>query len=51
MLPVATPPNAIVYGSEKFTIAQMIRAGFYINIVGIAVVTVFATYVLPQVIS
>ena len=51
MLPVATPPNAIVYGSEKFTIAPMIRAGFYINIVGIAVVTVFATYVLPQVIS
>ena len=51
MLPVATPPNAIVYGSEKFTIAQMIRAGFYINIVGIAVVTVFATDVLPQVIS
>ena len=28
MLPVATPPNAIVYGSEKFSIGQMMRAGF-----------------------
>lgn len=51
MLPVATPPNAIVYGSEKFTISQMMRAGFYINIVGIIVVTIFATYVLPEIIN
>ena len=51
MLPVATPPNAIVYGSEKFTISQMMRAGFYINIVGIIVVTIFATYVLPGIIN
>jgi sodium-dependent dicarboxylate transporter 2/3/5 len=47
MLPVATPPNAIVYGSEKFTIAQMMRAGFYLNVVGIVVVTLFSAYVLP----
>ena len=51
MLPVATPPNAIVYGSEKFTISQMMRAGFYINIVGIIVVTIFATYILPEIIN
>ena len=42
MLPVATPPNAIVYGSNKFTIATMMRAGFALNIVGILVVTIFA---------
>ena len=47
MLPVATPPNAIVYGSEKFGIAEMMRAGLYINIVGIIVVTLFSAYVLP----
>ena len=35
MLPVATPPNAIVYGSNKFTIATMMRAGFTLNIIGI----------------
>ncbi len=49
MLPVATPPNAIVYGSEKFTISEMMKAGFYINIIGIIVVTIFAAFVLPVV--
>lgn len=47
MLPVATPPNAIVYGSEKFTISEMMKAGFYINVVGIVVVTAFSAFVLP----
>ena len=47
MLPVATPPNAIVYGSNKFTIATMMRAGFVLNIVGIIVVTIFAYYFAP----
>ena len=44
MLPVATPPNAIVYGANKFKIIDMMRAGFFINIAGIFVVTVFAYY-------
>ena len=44
MLPVATPPNAIVYGANKFKIIDMMRAGFLINIAGIFVVTVFAYY-------
>jgi sodium-dependent dicarboxylate transporter 2/3/5 len=47
MLPVATPPNAIVYGSGKFTIATMMKAGFALNIIGIAVVTLFAYYLAP----
>ena len=49
MLPVATPPNAIVYGSGKFTIPQMIRAGFALNIIGIILVTVFAYFVAPMI--
>jgi sodium-dependent dicarboxylate transporter 2/3/5 len=49
MLPVATPPNAIVYGSGKFTIATMIKAGFFINIIGILVVTLFSYYLAPLV--
>ena len=49
MLPVATPPNAIVYGSNKFTIATMMRAGFALNIIGIFIVTVFAYYLAPLV--
>ena len=49
MLPVATPPNAIVYGSGKFTIATMMKAGFALNVVGIIVVTLFSYYLAPLV--
>ena len=49
MLPVATPPNAIVYGSGKFTIATMMRAGFVLNIIGIVVVTLFAYFLAPKI--
>lgn len=47
MLPVATPPNAIVYGSGKLTISEMMRAGLAINIIGIILVTVFSYFVAP----
>jgi len=39
MLPVATPPNAIVFSSERIRINEMIRAGFALNIVSIFVIT------------
>jgi solute carrier family 13 (sodium-dependent dicarboxylate transporter), member 2/3/5 len=32
-MPVATPPNAIVYASERITIPQMARAGLWLNFV------------------
>ena len=47
MLPVATPPNAIVYGSGKFDIATMMKAGLALNIIGIFVVTLFAYFLAP----
>lgn len=39
MLPVATPPNAIVFGKGTITIRQMIREGFVLNLLGVVVVT------------
>jgi sodium-dependent dicarboxylate transporter 2/3/5 len=39
MLPVATPPNAIVFGSGYIRIADMARAGFALNLLGILLIT------------
>ena len=38
MLPVAAPPNAFVFGSGRVEIRDMIRAGIWLNRVGIAVI-------------
>jgi len=39
MLPVATPPNAIVFSAGYLNIKDMVRAGFVLNLVGIIVIT------------
>ncbi len=40
MLPAATPPNAIIFGSGRITIPQMARAGIVMNLVGVILVTI-----------
>ena len=39
MLPVATPPNAIVIGSGRVTVQQLFREGIWLNLIGAAVIT------------
>ena len=39
MLPVATPPNAIVFGSGLVRIPDMSRAGIWLNVLGIGLIT------------
>lgn len=41
MLPVGTPPNAIVFGTGSVTIAQMAKGGIWLNVVGILLITGF----------
>ncbi len=45
MLPTATPPNAIIFGTNRIRIATMVRTGFVLNLVGILVV-VLVTWLL-----
>lgn len=47
MLPVATPPNAIVFSSGYLTIPQMARAGLLLNLTAIVVVTLLAELLIP----
>lgn len=47
MLPVATPPNAVVFGSGYLRIPDMAKAGFALNIIGIVLVTVSIYFLLP----
>jgi len=47
MLPVATPPNAIVFGSGKIDVADMARTGFVLNLIAVAGITLYTWLVGP----
>ena len=51
MLPVATPPNAIVFGSGWITIRQMARVGLVLNLIGVVVVTAYCYWLAPIVLG
>jgi sodium-dependent dicarboxylate transporter 2/3/5 len=49
MLPIATPPNAIVYSSGHIKMKEMIRTGFWINLISIIVITLVSHFLVPLV--
>ena len=48
MLPVATPPNAVVFGSGYLEINDMVKKGFWMNITSIIILTFVINYLLPM---
>jgi len=47
MLPVATPPNAVVFGSGYLKISDMVRKGFVMNVISIVLMSLFVFFILP----
>jgi sodium-dependent dicarboxylate transporter 2/3/5 len=42
MLPVATPPNALVFGTERIKLKEMMKVGFVLNIISALVISIIA---------
>lgn len=49
MLPVGTPPNAIVFATNYITMGQMMRAGFFLNLIFIVLITLVVKFWVPLV--
>lgn len=51
MLPMGTPPNAIVFSSGHIRLKQMLKAGLVMNLVAVVLITLFCWFVLPLLIK
>lgn len=49
MLPMGTPPNAIVFASGHIRFRQMVKAGFVMNIIAVLLITLFCWFLLPAI--
>ena len=47
MMPISTPPNAIVFASGHIQIKDMAKTGFWLNLLAIIILVIFAITVIP----
>jgi sodium-dependent dicarboxylate transporter 2/3/5 len=47
MFPISTPPNAIVFGSGAIEMRQMAKAGIWLNLISILLISVYCYYLVP----
>ena len=47
MLPMATPPNAIVFASGHVKVNQMVKTGIYLNLLSVLVIVILCKWLLP----
>ncbi|MDX1935583.1 MAG: DASS family sodium-coupled anion symporter [Flavihumibacter sp.] len=51
MMPMGTPPNAIVFASGYLKLKDMLKAGFVMNIIAVLLITLFSYYLIPVLMS
>jgi sodium-dependent dicarboxylate transporter 2/3/5 len=51
MMPIATPPNAIIFASNRITVLQMMRAGLILNIISVIIISLLAHFLIGVVFS
>jgi len=49
LLPMGTPPNALIYEKAKIPMREMFQNGFILNLVGIAIISLFTILIAPEV--
>ena len=49
MLPVATPPNTLVFGTEKIMMKDMVNTGVWLNILGIIIISSICSWLVMMV--
>ena len=49
MLPVGTPPNAIVFGTNKVSIGEMVKTGFGLNVIASIIIILVVYFWVPVV--
>lgn len=47
MFPVATPPNAIIFGSGRIKVIEMIKVGLLLNVIAIVIISCFSYWLIP----